>query len=207
MFYNTVFLALYLSALVQANPVAIEPRANTIQWAPCELNKTIDTQCGSLSVPLDYSNTSDKATIDLEIVKVPAKNKPSKGSIFLNFGGPGASGTADLAALGGQIRDILGGYHDLINISPRGTGNTLPFSCYANNTLRLAAATAPPVIAGRSSDTAQGQMWAKADVFTQTCAIAQNKTGRFIGTAFTARDIISVADALGEDGLVRYWGK
>lgn len=38
------------------------------------------------------------------------------------------------------------------------------------------------------------------------CYKAQKDTGAFIGTAFSARDIISAVDALGEDGKLRYWG-
>ena len=34
-----------------------------------------------------------------------------------------------------------------------------------------------------------------------------NETAEYIGTAFTARDFISVVDALDEDGMLRYWGK
>lgn len=33
------------------------------------------------------------------------------------------------------------------------------------------------------------------------------KRGELIGTAFTARDMMRVLDALGEDGLLRYWGE
>lgn len=35
----------------------------------------------------------------------------------------------------------------------------------------------------------------------------QNVTGEFVGTAFVARDFMAVVDALGEDGLLRYWGE
>lgn len=164
----------------------------------------MNTQCGSLTVPLDYTDASNNATINLEIVKVPAKNTPSRGSVFLNFGGPGSSGVADVAAVGGQIQAVLGGYHDLINVVPRGTGNTLLFSCFANATLR--SAQGEPLV-GRASDVAEGQDWALMKILAETCGIAQNDTGRFVGTASTARDIVSVVDALGEDGLVRYWGE
>lgn len=33
-----------------------------------------------------------------------------------------------------------------------------------------------------------------------------NVTGELIGTAFVARDMVEIIDALGEDGLLRYWG-
>ena len=54
---------------------------------------------------------------------------------------------------------------------------------------------------------APGKAWAAGTVISETCFAAQNKTGRFIGSAFVARDMIRVVDALGEDGMLRYWGK
>lgn len=52
-----------------------------------------------------------------------------------------------------------------------------------------------------------GHIWARAKIVIDQCARRQNKTGELIGTAFTARDMLSVAESLGEDGLLRYWGK
>jgi hypothetical protein len=60
---------------------------------------------------------------------------------------------------------------------------------------------------GNASDVATGEQWARASLFTQTCAVSQNETGRYIGTAFVARDHMRVVDALGEDGMLRYWGQ
>lgn len=85
----------------------------------------------------------------------------------------------------------------------RGTNNTLLFDCYASDAARALAPTPP---AGNASDTASDTIWADATVFDATCAVNQNETGQFVGTAFTARDILAVVDALGEDGMVRYWG-
>lgn len=61
-------------------------------------------------------------------------------------------------------------------------------------------------LAGNASDVALGFLWAKANLLSERCAAVQNKTGRLIGTAFVARDMMRVVDALGEDGMLRYWG-
>lgn len=50
-------------------------------------------------------------------------------------------------------------------------------------------------------------MWDRAKIDVEKCYEAHNKTQPFLGTAFVARDLISVVDALGEDGMLRYWGK
>jgi hypothetical protein len=83
----------------------------------------------------------------------------------------------------------------------------LGFSCFATQEERQIASLTNPVILGNSSDVALGKIWAETEVFDSTCDALQNQTGNFIGTAFTARDFMSVVDALGEDGMLRYWGK
>lgn len=52
-----------------------------------------------------------------------------------------------------------------------------------------------------------GHFWARANILADQCARRQNDTGELLGTAFTARDLLSVAESLGEDGLLRYWGE
>lgn len=36
------------------------------------MNKTQPAECGTLAVPLDYTNDSSDATIDLQLFKIPA---------------------------------------------------------------------------------------------------------------------------------------
>lgn len=57
------------------------------------------------------------------------------------------------------------------------------------------------------SDVAVGRLWARGTIDAQNCYAYANKTGGLISTAFVARDLISVVDALEEDGMLRYWGE
>ncbi|UNI17088.1 hypothetical protein JDV02_003466 [Purpureocillium takamizusanense] len=57
-----------------------------------------------------------------------------------------------------------------------------------------------------ASETSLAQMWKQATTNAETCYAAHNKTQPFLGTGSVARDLISVVDALGEDGMLRYWG-
>ena len=59
---------------------------------------------------------------------------------------------------------------------------------------------------GNSSEVAVAQDWVRAHVVASQCQTAHRETGDYIGTAAMARDLMSVVDALGEDGLLRYWG-
>jgi hypothetical protein len=56
-----------------------------------------------------------------------------------------------------------------------------------------------------ASDTALGESWMSAGNIAATCA-ARLDYLPYIGTAATARDHLSVVDALSEDGLLHYYG-
>lgn len=87
----------------------------------------------------------------------------------------------------------------------RGAINTIPFICWPDETARLLASAGLPASI-RASDTAIGYQWAAAQIIAAQCYSANNKTGSLVGTAFVARDMVQIVDALGEDGLLRYWG-
>ncbi|KAF4631629.1 hypothetical protein G7Y89_g6499 [Cudoniella acicularis] len=178
-----------------------------IQWGNCnetEVSSTLPIQCGNLDVPLDYTEPTSNAKLTLQLAKVPALSQPSKGSILLNFGGPGETGRDSLGLLASLLQPLSGSHYDLIAFDPRGTGNTISFSC-VNNELDMATLVSEFVL-GNSSDVALGRLWARGAIDANLCFSMSNETGGLIGTAFVARDLISVVDALGEDGMLRYWG-
>jgi hypothetical protein len=84
----------------------------------------------------------------------------------------------------------------------------LTFQCYKNDTERAVAAAASKATLGNSSDVALGGVWATQQIFAEQCFTNPDpKTkGGLINTAFVARDLMKVVDALGEDGLLRYIG-
>ncbi|KAL8371189.1 hypothetical protein RB595_001167 [Gaeumannomyces hyphopodioides] len=188
-----------------------------ISWGPCspELQFNITNPaavCGNLTVPLDYRNSSNGAVVTLELLKWPAVHQPSRGSILTNPGGPGASGRVDLNFTGTWLSAATGGHHDLIGFDPRGVFNTIPFSCY--NMTNPAEAKYRSLVedrlslAGNSSDAAMGSLWATTSHQAAACGRAPQAqaVGNFVGTALVARDMMAIVDALGEDGMLRYWG-
>lgn len=95
--------------LLAASSLAV-PLNNTqtpnIKWLPCDAsleriktasgyNGTIN--CANLTVPLDYTNPSSNATIELNLLHVPLQKGQSKGTVQLNFGGPGLEARMTLA--------------------------------------------------------------------------------------------------------------
>lgn len=125
---------------------SVLPRAEQIVWGECniETNTTgLPVQCGKLAVPLDWTGKGSDKTIDLELIKWPAAKQPApKGSILLNFGGPGGDGLNNfivnvpmqapyvtltsvfishvaLRRYSHECYRIIGDEHDLISWDPR----------------------------------------------------------------------------------------
>jgi len=51
-----------------------------------------------------------------------------------------------------------------------------------------------------------GETYAMDITIAYKCQQTNNLTSALLGTAYVARDIMRIVDALGEDGLLRYWG-
>ncbi len=78
-----------------------------------------------------------------------------------------------------------------------GTGFTIPFQCKSTSTGTDFKSTDSDLIALQSA------LQQQAD----TCADPDDKADNMLmGTAYVANDIKSIAAALGEDGLIRYFG-
>lgn len=132
----STFLILCISAAADARP---ERTHNTIKWFPCKQNGSLPLSCGTLTVPLDYSNHTSNKTLELELVKVSAVKQPKKGSILINPGGPGESGRDFVAGSYGEAQLIAtGGMYDLIGFDTRYvvlcySGSRLPTGCVRLN--------------------------------------------------------------------------
>lgn len=201
-----------------------KPRSQAvIQWRPCvfpSLN-TKPIECGSLSVPLDYTNPFSNETVTLALIKSPARNPTSaennkKKSILLNFGGPGYEAVQSLNFIADKLHNMTGGQHDLIAFDPRGVASSaLPFTCFSTPVDRTLANAKYPFLPGNSTEEDLVTTFANANAISNLCAekhdAAKNSTNRspvptLIGTGSVARDLMAVVDALGEDGLLRFWG-
>ncbi|KAG5205921.1 Tap domain-containing protein [Trichophyton interdigitale] len=214
MLFSRTFLSVCFLACGLASPVTISGRnqpEGKVSWGPCDIaNATLPIQCGTLGVPLDYTDSKSNETLNLQLLKVPAINGPSKGSILFNFGGPGLGARANLAGAAKILQTLTGGHHDLIAHDPRGTESTLTFSCFKNNNERLAAFSNARYgeLLSPKERAPLGRLWSTASIFADICDRypESNQRGKLISTAFTARDLMQIVDALEEDGLLRYWG-
>ncbi|KAK4209377.1 TAP-like protein-domain-containing protein [Rhypophila decipiens] len=177
---------------------------NRIEWKPCEFEDDRQgdgpLECGNLTVPLDYTNHESDDRFIVELLRSRAIRSSSRGSVLLNFGGPGSDG----------VKNIRFGSSSLHN----GTGKTLTFSCFDTADERNDFYQLWPYIATRgpaSWDEFEVDIawtWAFEQTFSNQCLRRNedSQVGKVIGTTFVARDMIQIVDALGEDGLLRFLG-
>ncbi|KAF4968772.1 hypothetical protein FSARC_3901 [Fusarium sarcochroum] len=200
-------------------------KKSNIDWARCDLDFGHSTtnqyqaayDCARLEVPLDYTNQSSPDTLKLDLIKAKATRKPFEGSVLFNSGGPGRSGVESIVARGAEYVEILGGHYDIIGFDPRGTGRTLrPTS--GNSIERVLIESNTPSSKQRSKrdehglfqiDTRQyvnSTLWQSAGRLAEECYKDNADVGRFYGTPFVARDMISIVDALGQGDKINFWG-
>ncbi|MGW6278903.1 alpha/beta hydrolase [Kribbella sp. NPDC055071] len=95
------------------------------EWERCGTNQ----QCATITVPLDYSKPTGQ-TIELRARKVLARDRNGKvGTLFINPGGPGASGQEYAAAAGFAFGSSILRKFDIIGWDPRGVGESTPVRC------------------------------------------------------------------------------
>ncbi|KAM7200720.1 TAP-like domain containing protein [Naviculisporaceae sp. PSN 640] len=196
-----LFIRLSLCHLLLASAAVAYPTTahhsvlsqSKIEWQECSsVNSAWD--CGNVTVPLDYTDASSNETHLVQLWRSKAINPPAKGSILFNFGGPGVSGLD-------VFRDHSH-YH--------GFAGNLRFSCFGTQEERDNDNHDRDTFI-RGWNLLEGDLvesWAHRQAYANLCwnANKDKRVGELIGTTFVARDMINIVDALGEDGMLRYWG-
>lgn len=193
---GTAALILLLAGL--ATPVVAAPAPSTkaapaITWAPCAEQPALS--CGTITLPVDWSEP-DGATFELALAKRPADDPAaSKGPLFINPGGPGASGV-NMAINAPTIfsPEVLRSF-DLIGIDPRGVARSHPVVCSSD------ALDAPGYSLLPRSET---EFAALSRYNAQLAADCRQQTGPLydhVDSVSVARDVDAVRAALGADKL------
>lgn len=93
-----------------------------LSWQDCSGN-----QCAWLEVPVDYAKP-DGATLKLRMLKVPARGE-SKGTLFVNPGGPGGSATEYASLANFIVTPKVRQTYDVVGVDPRGVAQSNPITC------------------------------------------------------------------------------
>jgi hypothetical protein len=94
-------------------------------WLPCDVDDPPGVECASVEVPVDHAEP-DGPSRPIAVRRVPARGV-RKGQLWYVDGGPGDSGTADLATVAdahGLFPDL-----DLVAFDVRGVGESGRLGC------------------------------------------------------------------------------
>ena len=158
-------------------------------------------QCATLAVPLDYADLAGP-WIRLSVARHPASDPAERiGSLFINPGGPGASGIADLPVELDVLTPELIDRFDIVEWNPRGVGLSDPVRCFASNS-GTSDDSADPV---PSTPAQEDQLIAADREFAADCERGSGRLLDFVGTASSARDLDMLREAVG-DARLTYLG-
>jgi pimeloyl-ACP methyl ester carboxylesterase len=180
-----------LACLAAAGPAAAAKSDRLeLDWAPCG---EAGAQCATATVPKDYGSPG-KGTLDIAVAKSPATD-PSKriGSLFFNFGGPGAFAAPYVQAYGADLFPVLNERFDIIGLDPRGTDIENGLDCMANQETQ--GVYSKPFTTPDNLDA--GALIRKDTRYIGRC-IQRNDDLQFLSTANTARDFDAVREAVGD---------
>ncbi|KAJ9611973.1 hypothetical protein H2200_003568 [Cladophialophora chaetospira] len=168
-------------------------------------------ECAHLSVPLDYTDQDpDSEQLTLDLFRVTATQEPVLGTVIMNFGGPGGTAGENLPVWATQAQEYIGPQWNVLSWDPRGTGNTIPFRCdveaVLGGNMTPTKRDIGNLVTTNVTEAFLNGGWDLAGEVADYCAAQASDVGTLIGTAFTARDMINIVDALEEDGLLRYYG-
>lgn len=192
----------HLAALLPALAIVIAaPTSNDsaavlvprVKWAPCAEPETV--QCANYTVPIDYHDPS-VGTANIAMVRVKSSRVDPKGTIFLNPGGPGGSGTKLLLDFLESpdfypAMKLLADYH-LIGLDPRGVGKSTPVRCNP----RLWNRSIPSMVSNEAEYKRFSEHWQQVG---ESCRSLTGPLLDHLDTMHVVRDFERILAAIGED--------
>lgn len=176
--------------------------------------------CGYLDLPLDYHNDSDSRIVRIAVTKFQVAGMPlkddrnaslnsykSKRTIIIEPGGPGGSGTSFLWETAEEMTNRFSdGEYDVLGWDPRGVNVSLPAaSCFPQNKYRDRWSLLSQQYREEAS---KGQLEIFDAMNNATFFACQQQLGdfgRFVSTAFVARDLDEIRKALREEEVSGYF--
>jgi len=99
-----------------------------LHWTSCGSGM----QCTTAQAPMDWSHAAG-GTIQLALVRQPAKSGKALGSLLVNPGGPGGSGyDFVMNSVDYATSAKLQSNYDIVGFDPRGVNHSTPVKCYTN---------------------------------------------------------------------------
>ncbi|MBH0117383.1 alpha/beta fold hydrolase [Salinibacterium sp. NG253] len=166
-----------------------------LTWVDCDNG----AQCATAIAPMDWANPSPETDIEIAMARQEATGE-SLGSLFVNPGGPGASGF-DLIhddvdfAVSTNLREN----YDVIGWDPRGVGRSTPVTCLDDDGLDDFIFGIPAAAVGSDEWLAESEQ--AAIDFGQACLDNTGPILQFIDTQSTVHDLDMLRAIVGDEKL------
>jgi pimeloyl-ACP methyl ester carboxylesterase len=170
-------------------------QAPQLNWEACG---DAGAQCATATVPKDYDSPS-KGSLKIAVAKSPATDQAHKlGSLFFNFGGPGAPAAIYVEFFGADLFPALNERFDIIGMDPRGVGDSQPsIDCHANQ--ETEGFYSEPFQTPENVD--PGALFRKDRGYIQKCLDNNPGILPYVSTANVARDMDGLRKAVGDSKL------
>lgn len=176
-------------------------RSKAVKTPKLKWRKCGKTKCATVKVPLDYDKPKGKK-ISIAVRKKPAKNQRKKiGTLFVNPGGPGGSGTELAAMADAFLSPAVLKRFDVVGIDPRGVANSQNVKCFTSQ-----RKNAPVLNKINSVSFPYGAKEEKAlrdafDKHAKACSTTGKPLTGGVSTAEVARDMDLLRRAVGDKKL------
>ncbi len=156
-------------------------------------------ECTTAIAPLDWAHPAGK-TISLALIRHRAPAKTRQGSLFVNPGGPGASGVKFIRdSLDYAVDKTLIANFDVIGFDPRGVGDSTPVRCY--NAKQMDIYLYGLAKAARGTSAALAESVAEAKAFANACLANTGDLLAHVDSISAARDLDMLRNAVGDSKL------
>jgi pimeloyl-ACP methyl ester carboxylesterase len=165
-----------------------------LSWTDCD-----SSRCTWVKVPIDYDKPGG-ATLRLRVKVRQADSKAPIGRLFINPGGPGASGVEYLSAFVDDAGEKMLRDYDIVGFDPRGVGSSTPLKCLSDKALDEFANIDPD-----PDDEAEIHEFLQGTVtLGDACRDNSGELAGHVSTLEAAKDIDILRTLLGEKKLDYY---
>ena len=166
-----------------------------LSWHRCYRN----AKCATVTVPLDYDKPGGKK-ISFAVAKRPARKKKI-GTLFVNPGGPGSSGTDLVHYADEYLSDALLDRFDVVGFDPRGTAFGKGVRCFPSVQKNKAFLQKVESMAFPYTAKEEKTLRAAYDQHAKACSTSGKPLTGAVSTAEVARDMDLLRRAVGDKKL------
>lgn len=172
--------------------------AQQVRWSSCGDGM----QCAKVVAPLDWSLPDDRRRIEIAVTRHQATGE-RLGSLFMNPGGPGASGYTYVHDYWQYFfSPALAEHYDLVGWDPRGVGRTTPVTCYTDpDQIEDWLYDVPEADPRTDPEGYEAESKAAAKEYIDACEEGTGEAIGYVDTQSTVKDLDLLRAVVGDERL------